>query len=423
MTTWLLVRQVIDGTNRPPLESVAIGIDGEQIVGVLPQSGFHARPEDTVYDANESVLMPGLVDSHVHLTFDHGIDHRVTRDRVERASLPSLALLAARNAQMCLAAGITTVRDCGDRGLVVCALRDSIAQDLLSGPRILATGTPITTTAGHLHWCGCEADTAQEVRKAVRTLCKHGVDLIKVMASGGNMTAGSNPLQPQYSLEELREAASEAHRLGRRVAAHSLNAESTRRAVTAGIDTIEHCLWRDAAGMPEYDADTAELMASRELWVGVTMAGMYRILLPDAADSAAESQRKLSALWEQHADTRRMREVGVKLMISSDAGVRFTRFEDFYLSLLCAVNALDMSPVEAIHRATLVPAEALGLAGEIGSIASGKSADLLLVDGDPARDVGDVKKVRTVWQRGRPVVERSLMVPPHPIPLQVLATL
>jgi imidazolonepropionase-like amidohydrolase len=131
----------------------------------------------------------------------------------------------------------------------------------------------------------------------------------------------------------------------------------------------------------------------------------------------------LAALREKHADGRRMREAGVKLMISSDAGVRFTRFEDFYLSLLCAVKALDMNPVEAIHRATLVPAEALGLAGEIGSIVSGKSADLLLVDGDPARNIGDIRNVKMVWQRGRLVVERGLMAPPHPIPVQVPATL
>jgi imidazolonepropionase-like amidohydrolase len=416
------VRQLIDGTNRPPVESVAVGIEGERIVDILPRSSLHAHADDEVYEANDSVLMPGLVDSHVHLVLDHGIDHHITRDRVERASLTSLALLAARNAQMCLGAGITTVRDCGDRGLVACAVRDAVAEGLLVGPRILAAGTPVTTTAGHLHWCGCEADTADEVRKAVRTLCKHGVDLIKVVASGGNMTTGSNPLQPQYSAEELREAAREAHRLGRRVAAHSLNAESNRRAVTAGVDTIEHCSWRDPKGVPEFDAEVAKQMASRELWVGITMAGIARVLLPEAADSAADGERNLSELRRQHAGTRSMRENGVELMISSDAGVRFTRFEDFCLSLVCAVEALDMSPIEAIHRATLVPAEALGLSDEIGSIEPGKIADLVLVDGEPARQVGDTRNVNRVWQRGRLLVDGGLMVSPRPIPLEVPTT-
>lgn len=422
MTTWLLVRQVIDGTNRPPAKSVALGIDGERIVEVLPRAGFQARPEEPVYDASDSVLLPGLVDSHVHLTFDHGIDHQVTRDRVERANLASLALMAARNAQKCLEAGITTVRDCGDRGLVTCIVRDAIAQGLLTGPRILAAGTPVTTTAGHLHWCGCEADTAQEVRKAVRTLCKHGVDVIKIMASGGNMTAASNSLQPQYTADELREAVCEAHRLGRRVAAHSLNAESTRRAVTAGVDTIEHCLWRDPTGLPEFDADTVKRMASQPLWVGMTLAGIDRVLLPEVADSVSDAERNLSALRQHHASVRRMHEDGVNVMVSSDAGVRFTRFEDFYLSLLCAQRALDMGPLEVIHRATLVPAEALGLGREIGSIEPGKSADLVLVDGDPARDIGDVKRVRAVWQRGRLVVDRGLLAPPTPIPLHLPTT-
>lgn len=420
MTTWLLARQSIDGTNGPPVESVAIGIEGDRIAAILPQSDVPARPGDDIYEANDCVLLPGLVDSHVHLTFDHGIDHAVTRTRVEQSSLAELTLLAARNAQMCLGAGITTVRDCGDRGFVACTVRDAVGQGLLIAPRILAAGPPITTTAGHLSWCGCEADTVYEVRKAVRAHCKHGVDVIKVMASGGNMTAGSNPLLPQYSPEELREIVGEAHRLGRRVAAHSLNAESIRRAVTAGVDTIEHCLWRDETGLPEYDGDTVEQMAAQQLWVGITMAGIDRVLLPEATD-ATENGSSETALWQKHAGTRRMREAGVRIMISSDAGVRFTRFEDFYLSLLCAVEGLGINPVEAIHRATLVPAEALGLGAEIGSIAPGKCADLLLVEGDPAQHIGDVRNVKRVWQRGRLVVEDGMIRMPDPIPLQIPA--
>ncbi len=418
MRYWILARQLIDGTGAPPRDAVAVGLEAGRIVEVRPLKGFSSDRGDQVYDHSDAVVTPGLVDSHVHLSFDHGPDHASIRATVEQTDLSSLALLVARNAQMCLRAGITTVRDCGDRGLVTLAVRDAILHGWIVGPRILASGTPITTTGGHLYWCGCEADDQASMRRAVRSLCKAGVDLIKVMASGGNMTAGSNPLEPQYDVAELQEAVAQAHRLGRRVATHAINADAIRRSTAAGVDTIEHCVWNSPRG-DAYDPETAREIVTRGIWVGINMTGLDRVLLPAPDAPAPETQRKLGVLRDRYANARKLHELGAKVMISSDAGVRFTRFEDFYQSLSCAVQALELSPIETIHRATQVPADALGLGDEIGSVAVGKRGDLVVVEGDPAGNIADMGRVREVWMDGRPVAKGGSISLAQPVPLRI----
>jgi imidazolonepropionase-like amidohydrolase len=409
LTTWIFPRELIDGTGGAPRGDVAVAIDGDRIVAITDRASVRATPGEAIFDEPALVLTPGLIDSHVHLVLDHGPDHATTRAVVEAASDAELALRAARNAYMCLSAGITTVRDCGGRGLITCVIRDAIDAGLLVGPRVLASGPPITTTAGHCHWFGGIADSTDELRVAVRSLCRDGVDFIKVMATGGNMTAGSNPLRSQYKAEELAAAAFEAHRLNRRIAAHVLSAEAIPWLVDAEFDTLEHCLWQGPGGLSQYDPEMAARIGAAPMWVGVTLTGIDRLLLPDG----------LEALRERHADTRRLLEAGAQVMLSSDAGVRYTRFEDFALTLVCAVEALGLSPVEAIHRATAVPADALGIADDLGTVEVGKRADLVLVEGDPASDVRDMGAVRTVWRDGRVVLAGGRLAAPTPIPLKI----
>jgi imidazolonepropionase-like amidohydrolase len=160
-------------------------------------------------------------------------------------------------------------------------------------------------------------------------------------------------------------------------------------------------------------------MARRNLWVSITMNGIERVLLPGPDDSAEVRTQKLADFRAHHRLTMQLREAGVKMLISSDAGVRFTRFEDFALSLECAVEGLSISPVEAIHLATQVPASALGLDAEIGTIETGKRADLVLVDGDPASQIADMRRVRRVWRDGRVVLDNDAVALPVDIPLQV----
>lgn len=154
---------------------------------------------------SDATVLPGFIDSHAHLTFGAGPDHETVRAVLEEeATSGLLAARALHNAQLALRAGVTTIRDCGARGLVVLRVRDAIADGMVPGPRIVACGMPITKTGGHLHYCGLRADSETEVRKSVRWLIQEGADAIKIVASGGQMTAGSNPLLPQYPASVLR---------------------------------------------------------------------------------------------------------------------------------------------------------------------------------------------------------------------------
>jgi len=421
MVQWMLAGCLVDGTAQSVQKDVAIAFGDARVQRVMPIADWHPAPDEHVIDYRAATVTPGLVDSHVHLVFDHGPDSAAIRHTVQSSDLATLTLLAARNAMACLRAGVTTVRDCGDRGLVTLRVRDAIQCGCLAGPRILAAGTPITTTGGHLSWCGRLADSAADVRQAVRAVCEAGVDVIKLVGSGGNMTPGSQPFESQYTAADLARATSVAHAAGRRVAVHALNAEAIRRCVTAGVDTIEHCLWNGPDGQPAYDPSAAADLVSAGIWVGINMAGVDRILLPVPGDAPEVVAANRSTLRQRWAGAREMLAIGAKVMISSDAGTRYGRFEDFHLSLVCAVEALDISPGEAIHRATLVAAEALGLGDEVGSIEPGKRADLVVIDGDPATDIADMARVREVWRDGRLVSSGAGLARLTSVPVSVPA--
>jgi imidazolonepropionase-like amidohydrolase len=403
---WLLVDALIDGTGAQPMRDRAVAVRNGRIEAVIGHDDVPSNPADVVAHVG-GTLLPGLIDAHVHLVLDHGPDHAVTRDTVERATAPQLTLRALHNAQQCLRAGVTTVRDCGDRDFVTLTVRDAIAQGLVSGPRIVTSGPPVTTTAGHTCWFGGVADSKEEIRRQVRTLCQTGVDWVKVMASGGNMTAGSNPCEPQYSLDELRALVEDAHRLRRPVSAHSLNAESNRRSVAAGVDTIEHCQWTRSDGTDGYDAELVEAMAARGSWVCLTLAGIDREMLPAEADADEVAQVNVAKLRQRHVNIRLMIEAGVPVLLASDAGVRYSRFEDFWQSLRCAEVGLGLEPSDCIRRATQLAAQALRLP-DVGVIAPGMCADLLIVDGDPALDLSALAKVSSVWRDGRVVVRNDM---------------
>ena len=350
-----------------------------------------------VVDYCDRVVMPGLIDPHVHLQFTPLADHEAGRAAYERDREAGwLTLRAAAHARAALATGVTTLRDCGS-DLSLLALRDHFAKTR-SGPRIIAAGPPITTTAGHCHWCGHRADSTLEVRKAVRTLAEAGVDIIKIMASGGNMTAGSNPLQPQYTLEAIQMAVTEAHRLGRRVVAHALNAETIHRCVIAGVDCIDHCTWQRSDGSLVYDEKIGSLLVASGLQAGATGSGIVRILLDQGAEGAAQIRR----IFAGH---RRLRALGGTIAVHSDAGVRFTHFDRFDLSLKVLMAGLDLSALETLQTATVENAKVLGLEAEIGTIDTGKRADLLVLRSDPRDAIDAVRDVAAVLRDGVSVVE------------------
>ncbi|WP_248960642.1 amidohydrolase family protein [Sphaerisporangium perillae] len=409
---WIRCGVLVTGTGEPLRRDAVVHVVDGVIAGVhtaaeLPKDAGPGR----LVDHSTATVVPGFVDAHVHLLFTCDLDHERTRAGVENSTPAALALIGARSATECLLGGVTTVRDCGDIDYVTLEIRDAVNAGRVPGPRILAAGPPITTTGGHLHWCGNAADSVDEIRKATRRLCTRGVDVIKVMASGGNMTRGSNKLQPQFQTHEMRVVVEEAHRLGRRVAAHALNTESIRRAVAAGVDTLEHCIWVDEKGAPDLDLDLVDEMARLPVSATLTMAGIARVLLPDAdpADAvelgAAHAMSATGNLYDDFAFARTMRTAGVHMSVASDAGVRFTPFREFGRSVECTMEALGLSYSEAIAMSTLRSAESLGLAGQIGSIEVGKAADLVVLDGLANEATRRIAPIRQVWRDGAVVID------------------
>jgi imidazolonepropionase-like amidohydrolase len=370
------------------------------ITEVVPWAEAAERVDGPVVDYGGSTVCPGFIDAHVHLLFTYDIEHSDTRRDVEEAPAAVLGARAVEHALQALTGGVTTVRDCGDKDLVTLAVRDAIAAGALPGPRILAAGPPLTIPDGHLNWCGNVVASEDEIRASVRNLARAGVDLVKVMSSGGRMTAESNPSVPQFEESEMAAAVEEAHAANCRVAAHALNAESIRRSVAAGVDTVEHCLWGDGAPGPDDVAELLELMAAGTSSPVITMAGIARALLPahDAADPReAEIARAVSSTGDLRQDfdfARQMFLAGVNVVVASDAGVRFTPFHRFDESIQCGRVGLGVTLSEAIRLVTHNAAVALGIGDQVGLIEPGMRADLVVLDQTGSPDtIGTVSAV------------------------------
>lgn len=409
MRTIILAGSLIDGTGTPPVTDAAVVIENDRIISVHAGAKSKDTPGDRVVDCTHLTLLPGFIDAHVHLTFNAGPDNDDVIRTLVAESDAALAIRAVANAQAALLAGVTTVRDCGGRGLVTLAVRDAIHAGLVTGPRVLASGMPITTTRGHLHYCGLVAEGTDQLRRAVQAMCDAGADFIKICATGGMMTAESDPLRPQYGVDDLRLVVEESHRRSRPVAAHVLNAEAVRSCVAAGVDTIEHCLWLAPDGRTVFDPALAGRIARDRRYVGITVSGVVRRLQPADGDTPVEAARKQAALIERFSSERRMWALGVRMMIHTDAGVRYTPFAEFARALEVAAHALDVMPLDIIGMVTRIPAEGLGLAREVGTIEAGKRADLVAVEGDPASDLAAAGRVRHVWRDGRMVVRDGLL--------------
>lgn len=378
-------------------EPAAVLVRGGHIVYAGPRNGAPPVGDATVYDYPGATLLPGLINAHGHLTFSGGDDPvaDMLADDDHR-----LMVRAVQNARAALRAGVTTVRDLGDRAGVALALRQAIDDGLIDGPRLLVAGAPITTTGGHCYFMGAEADGIDALRRTVRSKVKAGVDLIKIMATGGGLTPGTNMAAPQFSVEELAAVVEDAHRLNRRVAAHAHGTPGIQNAALAGVDTIEHCSWRVSAVAFGYDEDTAKAVLSRGIFVCFTLAaGYHRVMSGDPNDPVTAKRR--SDREQRAVIQRRFVEAGAKVIAGSDAGVTLTPFADFVTELELLVGTLGLTPLQAIEAATLTAAQSLGIEDRAGTLEPGKDADLLIVPGDPRRDIAALRQVIAVYRNGR----------------------
>ena len=344
-----------------------------------------------ILDLGGATLLPGLIDAHVHLTWD------ATPDAVARVSTGSrdeLMAQARRAAAAALAVGITTVRDLGDRDYITVELRDEFRAYPSSGPEIVASGPPVTIRGGHCGFLGGEAETPAELAQAVEDRLAHGVDVIKVMATGGEMTpAGLKPHESQYDLARLTTLADAAHRVGLPITAHAHGAAGAVDAIRAGFDCIEHAgFWTEAsAQLPPADLDA---LVARGTIAVATPAGRG---LFDPALVPPGIAARFDAMMAVFAS---MRAAGVAVAYASDAGIAPSKPHDVLPFSLPRAMAAGLSAGEALRAMTSTAARACGLENRKGQIKVGYDADLLAVDGDPRLDPDALSRTHTVVRAG-----------------------
>lgn len=371
-----------------------IRIEGDRIESVEPEAD--ARPIDgdmeVFHYESPFTVLPGLIDCHVHISLDPTIfsaaqQLEVSRERVW-AGMQQRALAMVQ-------AGITTARDLGGGEWLEIALRDRIDACELPGPRLLCVGQPLTSPQGHCHFWGGEARGGDEVRAVIERQVEHRVDWIKVMATGGVFTKGTDVKTPQYDEQELREIVGYAAGHDRHVAAHCHGTAGIKNAFGSGIRTVEHCSFAGDDGFGEdFDPEFVPSMVRDDVWVSPTVNAGWR--------RREEKDGKPTEFWQRMSRClRALNESGVKLIASTDAGIPGVQHHQLPEGLQAFQRYADLSCVEALRSATSEAATALGIADETGALQPGLSADLLVVDGDPTTDLSALQRPRLVVARGR----------------------
>lgn len=408
--TYVLAGRLFDSTGDNLRETQVIVVEGERIKGVGSAASIKIPAGSTVIDLSNATVLPGLIDCHTHLG---SRADRYNEIYDFKDSPFNSAFAGVVNAKKTLEAGFTTVRDVGSAPFLAVDLRNSINEGFLPGPRIVASGPGISITGGHGDLNNYTpqtrvtmfpeerdfqiADGAEQIRHTIRAQEKYGVDVIKILATGGVLSRGDKPGAPQYTLEELKVAAETAHMGGRKIAAHAHGAEGIKNAILAGIDSIEHGSLVDDEGIrlaKEHgtyfvmDIYNDEYLLNEAPKFGLT-------------EEKLEKEKTVGKLQRENFE--KAFKAGVKMAFGTDAGVypHGDNAKQFFYMV-----KYGMTPAQAIRAATSSAADLIGRTADVGTIEAGKYADIIAVDADPTSDVRALEHVSFVMKGG--VVYKNL---------------
>lgn len=402
--TYIKAGRLFDSTSETVKSNMVIVVEGERIQRVGTTAEITIPPKAKVMDLSGATVLPGLIDLHTHLgaradRYDEIYNFKDTPFHS--------AFAGVINARKTLEAGFTTVRDVGSWPFLAVDLRNSISEGFIPGPRIVAAGPGISITGGHgdLNNYAPQvrvmmfpeqrdygiADGVDQVRQTIRGQVKYGVDAIKILATGGVLSKGTNPGAAQYTLEELKAAADEAHTHGRTIAAHAHGAQGIKNAIRAGIDTIEHASFIDEEGIrlaKEHGTFLVMDIYNDDYILGKAIEFKIPQEFIDKEKLVGRTQRE---------NFEKAFRAGAKMAFGSDSGVypHGDNGKQFFYMV-----KFGMTPAQAIRAATAVSAAAIKRDKDVGTIEVGKFADIIAVDADPLKDVTTMEKVSFVMKGG-----------------------
>ena len=381
---WLTNLKIWDGESSDLSEFDAIEITSGKITSLGVTADIDNTPSR---DMAGLTVIPGLIDAHVHMCLDpeakDPIAHTQTDKDIQFAQMTD-------RAEKMLQAGITTARDLGGGKWQELLLRDKINQGEIKGTRLLCSGQPVTSVNGHCHFWGGQASNLEEATKVINRQISRGVDLIKIMATGGNITPGSKPIDAQFDKETMLAMVQLANENEMLVAAHCHGTEGIKNASYAGVTTIEHCSWVGEEGWGRsLDEEALLEIVSKGIRVSPTINYGWKKYV---------GSRSFEKLLQGNYQT--MRDAGVRLIASTDAGIPNVRHQDLPLALPIFAHFAGLSPLEALRSATSDCADALGVGHERGRVKLGFDADLLFVEGNPLNDLSCLANPAQVMSRG-----------------------
>ncbi len=392
---------LIDGQGGDPIPQAVILLDGEKVTAVGTEKSLEIPAEAQIVDLSDKTVLPGMIDCHVHINSN---GEPATELKSMKELLPFKALKSIKNAQADLDAGFTTIRDCGASGFVDLAVKKAIDAGLHVGPRMQVSGPIISITGGHgdTHLAPevvvdpdirAVVDSPDEARKAARRHLKYGVDLVKMAATGGVLSDGTEPGAQQLSYEEMKAAIDEAKKLGKSSAAHAQGTTGIKEAIRAGITSIEHGCY--------LDEEAIAMMLEKGTYLVPTLCAPYHIAEHGIEGGIPEwGVRKTKQVMGAHVQSfKDAYKAGVKIAMGTDAATPFNYHGKNAFELQLMVEA-GMKPMDAILTTTKNAADLMGWQDKVGTLEAGKYADVIAVDGNPLDDIKVLQDVKFVMKGG-----------------------